>query len=222
LRTTISGIEVEGTAEELGVLLRNYLKPTTTAAPAPVAASSTGLTCPACGQSGFKTQSTVRMHASHMKDEAHKKVGKEETSTGTNTCNECGRSFKKVQALHHHQSAVGHARREISSAAGSSSAPTGFSRVEEIEESNRTLDSITEAMIREKISLTAPQVDRHFTFVCMVGPTEVRHEINALTPTAAIADHDRSHPNHRFVTAYEEHKETRGRGHRLVPLLVTA
>lgn len=96
---------------------------------------------------------------------------------GSKDCLDCKRTFKNAQGLKHHQTLIhGTARREISSAAGSSSA----SDIPTVDE---------------------PRTIKHYVFVCKVGPTEVRHPVDGTSPTTAIEAHDKANPNHRFVTA---------------------
>jgi hypothetical protein len=57
--------------------------------------------------------------------------------------------------------------------------------------------------VPEKIAEDLAARFRAFNFVCMVGPTETKHEVAGPTPNAAIEAHDKAYPNHRFVTAHE-------------------
>lgn len=207
MRANISGIEVEGTAEELGVLFRNYLTPNTPnvsntfiTSTTPTTSATSGLTCPACGMGGFRTQATVRMHVSHMKDEAHRKArGKKEVQRDL-PCAACGNLFGSKRALGIHigqlakQRDKAHveekARRDNSSAAEPSS------------ESDITIEPTPVPDPGETMSI------KHYVFVCKVGPTEVRHPVDGTSPSSAIEAHDKANPNHRFVTALNKREDT--------------
>ncbi len=165
MRTNISGIEVEGTPEEIGTLLRSYLAKQTGGAVSVAKPSRNGtrMACDQCGKD-FKTKDSLNHHV--------RKQHGGRTAKGPTSCPDCGKTFSTTQGMKHHQTVTHGTRREISSAAGPSS-------------------NIPD------ISTT----DKHYVFVCKVGPTEVRHEVSGKDPSDAIATHDRDHPNHRFVTA---------------------
>jgi uncharacterized C2H2 Zn-finger protein len=220
LKANISGIEVEGTAEEIGVLLRNYLKPTltTTTAPAPSPASVSGLTCPACGMGGFKTPATVRMHVAHMRDEAHKKVREKDSyrhfgegAIGGLTCSKCGKAFQSSNSRWHHENRA-HGVKPPKGPQDCPDCGTTFRSKQGMEhhrtaihgtrhEASSAAGSSSASDTSDNPTADEPQTIKHYIFVCKVGPTEVRHEVSGKTPNDAIKAHDEANPNHRFLTA---------------------
>ena len=78
MKATIGGIEVQGTAEEIGTLLRSYLQKPDAQPTKPqqtvlkVSPKGEGLTCDQCGKTGFKSKRAVSIHKGQLRKSGNK------------------------------------------------------------------------------------------------------------------------------------------------------
>ncbi|MDE2426847.1 MAG: hypothetical protein KGO96_13180 [Elusimicrobia bacterium] len=200
MEATIQGIQVRGTAEEIGALLRTYVPPTTAASeqPRPIGHGSQvhdakgtvnlsvakhydrHLPLPAVTQylraMPYLTSSSLAFTAA----DAFSAPKRKSPSTGT---------FEVASVQYWPKSAPAGLLQSPSADDGT----TGQKLT--VSSTNRALDAITRQITEYR--------PRLFSFHCRVGPTDVHHDVSAGTPKEAIESHDAANPRHRFVNAAE-------------------
>jgi hypothetical protein len=230
LRTTISGIEVQGTPEEMDALICIATKRANEKDPpaeVPTATTTRGQSraekhaCDLCDRV-FERSKSLTNHKNRVHGNGEKRP------SGAFPCKGCDRSFKNKQGLHHHQTITGHTRREISSPAGPSSAHRNGSPGPSAEQSTTASgDLAVPNVVNHSAGLTTAKdaqgdtkAVRRFLFICKTGPTDTKHCVEGPTPELAIQQHDLAYPNHQFLTAHEERVDSRNRHSEVIPLVV--